>query len=234
MSNCANCTKHSDCQDPTGCNFERRLCASCAFSSSQKAVMACFAEKPRPSVCLSTEWLLRSGLMHTISNSIHSGVSEVLCIPGLPCGTYGHLLRECTLNRVRCRLKTYREVCENRSDCVKSVKHVVSSHFRIPLNFDSHTLLSCPLKSRVIHNFDWSIYQLENRSSEGAVLELTSLSLNPDSSFLSLSGVIAFSADALIKKGFARHIDTFVNLQLRMGAIKNAVCFLRAIINGLS
>lgn len=70
--------------------------------------------------CISTQWIENNDMSHGILK--RGGLSSVLCPTGLPCGTPGHLLREC--NGVTCDLVTYAEVCRISGDCIESVEHV--------------------------------------------------------------------------------------------------------------
>ncbi len=127
-----------------------------------------YEESPEPEAkCVSTKWLEDNGMSPGILRK--GPVSKVICIPGLPCATPGHLLRRC--EQQSCSLVTYKEVCDNRSDCTESAMEV----------------------SQLSHQFDWS----NVRSGE---LALTSLSAHPNSTALSISRLIAHIADQLNKK----------------------------------
>lgn len=133
------------------------------------------AESPEPKKCVSTAFLRQNNLLHMALN--HGEHANVLCIPGLPCATSGHLVRSCTTDH-SCRLVTYREICDNRVDCIES---------RMPV-------------SQLSHKYDWSQFR---SISDSVVLSLTSLSVNPDSAsaFYYSSWTIAAVADMLIKNG---------------------------------
>jgi len=56
------------------------------------------------SACISTTWLERKELLRAAFPK--SRTAAVMCIPGLPCGTLGHILRQCSVG-FRCTLVTY-------------------------------------------------------------------------------------------------------------------------------
>lgn len=85
--------------------------------------------------CVSTEWLRQNSLSHAALR--HGDRAEVLCIPGLPCGTHGHLLRNSDGELV-----TYRQACVRRTDCVVSVMPV----------------------SQLSHIFDWTRFHNSDHS----------------------------------------------------------------------
>lgn len=95
-------------------------------------------------------------------------------LPGLPCRTAGHILRECTNRTGDCRLVTYREVCERRNDCVASTAAV----------------------SQLSHTLDWSQFIFAG-DVEGSRLEFTSLSAHALSFPTSPSRIIAHVCDHL-------------------------------------
>lgn len=80
-----------------------------------------------PAPCVSTDWLRREGLIDATIRQ--AGPADVLCIPGLPCGTHGHMVRDYKSNLI-----TYRDACRLRTDCVESRMEV----------------------SQLSHSFDWS------------------------------------------------------------------------------
>lgn len=121
--------------------------------------------------CISTAWLKERNLEHAAIR--HADDANVMCIPGLPCGTPGHILRECSSGRGKCKLVTYREACEGRPDCIESTVAV----------------------SQLNNAFDWSSYR--SSTVEGVTLELTSLSAHPHSKPWSPSRLIANVADHL-------------------------------------
>lgn len=102
--------------------------------------------------CISTAWIRPQSLEHATIR--RAGVARVLCIPGLPCGTPGHLLRECRNGIHRCDLITYREVCAQFGVCITSTAPV----------------------SQLSHTFGWASFRVVSKLS---VLELTSLSAHP-------------------------------------------------------
>lgn len=67
------------------------------------------------------------------------------------------------------------------------------------------------------------MYQLQNLPFDASILELTSLSANPDSSIISLSRATAYLAEILIERGFARHIDTCVRMIVWLGSVPFAI-----------
>jgi len=113
---------HPDCKEdfllpyPESVGKDNQILKSCAVND---------AAAP----CVETAWLKKNDLIHAAIR--HAGVARVLCIPGLPCGTAGHLLR-----RRNGALVSFREVCETRSDCVESTAAV----------------------SQLSHMYDWSRY----------------------------------------------------------------------------
>lgn len=209
---CKTCSSTADCpfgecaanNDPI---LGRRVCKSCSYSHAIDAVKGCSTKhgtgnknvKKQPTKqkttstnihkqsskssnkgaeCISTEWLNRNNL-HTATIRKDSSVAQVLCIPGLPCGTPGHILRD----ELR-RLVTYRQVCEQRLDCVRSKMKV----------------------SKITHAMDWSKF----KSSDGK-FELTSLSAHPNSTSWSPSRIIANLADLLNKSGLGTVNDTLLH-----------------------
>lgn len=143
----------------------------CVAPSSQKNGTNTGTAAP----CVSTAWLKKYGLEHeTISSS---GYAKVMCIPGLPCGTYGHLLRKCKKTDSECDLVTYEKACEQRLDCIESETMV----------------------SQLSHAFDWGQFA----SIDGS-LSLTSLSAHPGAAKHSFSFIIAQMADWLNYNGLGR------------------------------
>lgn len=141
---CKTCKKNSDCPG-SECSKNlllkqihgRKLCADCETGPSLEAMLKCASNNPSTSnhntkspPCVSTKWLREKSLSHHTIR--HAGRARVLCIPGLPCGTLGHLLHTSSGSLI-----SYREVCETRQDCVQSVMKV----------------------SQLSHSFDWSIFR---------------------------------------------------------------------------
>lgn len=136
-------------------------------------------ESPQPAEkCVSTKWVQDNGYGDAILR--RGSFASVLCIPGLPCATAGHVVRSCEGGN--CRLRTYKQVCETRSDCVESAMEV----------------------SQLSHQFDWSVVKSGD-------LRLTSLSMNANSSVFSISRTIAHLTDWLNSNGLgfvSDHIAT--------------------------
>ncbi len=152
-------------------------CVDCHKKAMNAALKPC---KPE---CISTAFLMEHGLGHAAIR--HHGVAPVLCIPGLPCGSAGHLLRECTSEKT-CKLVSYAEVCEYRSDCMQS---------QMPV-------------SQLKHSFDWSVYRIPSGENS---LALTSLSAHPDAKSMSFSHIIAKTADLLNQVGLGRLCDVIAS-----------------------
>ncbi len=133
---------------------------------------------PPPLPCVSTSWLARQGLsQHVIYNG---GQAHVICIPGLPCGTSGHLLRVCRAGRASCTLVSYASLCKERDDCSNSEMSV----------------------SQLSHSYDWSVFRISSPSSDSSI-ELTSLSQNHGANEFSPSNVVArITADLLNRNGY--------------------------------
>lgn len=141
----ANCST-GKCQSVPDSIINRKICIDCAAKPQETAFSGCFAKSSAtsaapfksgakktstPPPCVSTVWLRNNGLANFAIR--HAGLARVLCIPHLPCGTPGHLLRDGNSNLV-----SYREVCKyRRSDCVESVMSV----------------------SQLSHTFDWSQFR---------------------------------------------------------------------------
>jgi len=142
--------------------------------------------------CISTSWLRERGLNHAAIH--HGGVAKVFCVPGLPCATFGHLLRECTGSR-ECKLVTYLEVCERRSDCIESTTAV----------------------SQLSHTFDWSQFRVDGNAG-ATTLVLTSLSAHPNSGRTSTSRVIASVADHFNSIGLGSICNAVALLPRRLRA----------------
>lgn len=133
------------------------------------------------SACISTTWLERKELLRAAFPK--SRTAAVMCIPGLPCGTLGHILRQCSVG-FRCTLVTYKEVCSMREDCISTVMKV----------------------SRLRHAFDWSTFHSGN-------LSLTSVSAHPESTIYDISRIIATIADKLNSKGLGYVCDALIEMK---------------------
>lgn len=206
---CETCEGHSDCPgDRVGCFFVNGRCFLCVFSADEVAKKACVPTTPTPVAspsgvndstsknttgmpCIATSWLRKRGLQHAAIR--HGGVANVLCIPGtsLPCGTPGHILRECTRERRECKFLTYREVCERRLDCINSATAV----------------------SQLSHTFEWSQFKAV---AEGTSLELTSLSAHPLSGLSSPSRIIAQVVHGLNSMGLGSLCNAVILLPHRL------------------
>lgn len=156
-----------------------RDCVSSTTSSGRLKYRPSGSKKREPRrpnrSCIATAWLKQRGLENAAI--LHAGFCAVFCIPSLPCGTPGHLLRQCN-KFLRCTLVTYREVCETRSDCIESTTAV----------------------SQLSHSFEWSAFRAPGKE-EGTTLELTSLSVHSLSSPSSPYRFIANAADRLNSMG---------------------------------
>ncbi|CAN8068835.1 unnamed protein product [Agarophyton chilense] len=137
--------------------------------------------------CVETAWLKQHGFSHGILHERCS--SSVLCIPGLPCATAGHLLRECDAVTISCNLRTYEHICEQRDDC----------------------MYRCAEVSRLSNSVDWSV--VRSAGPNGSSISLTSLSVHPYGGRLSVSYGVAYVADLLNTHGFG-HICDFVVLSM--------------------
>ena len=136
-------------------------------------------------MCVSSEWLERSRLMHAAT--IHYGEMSVLCIPkssNLPCGTPGHLLRVRDTND-GCKLVSYQELCSTRFDCVKSSVRV----------------------SSLRHSFDWSSIRTP-KAIDGTWIEATSVSAYEHAKRWSISRFVAVIADTMNRNDFGILCDS--------------------------
>lgn len=173
---CANCTSDAQCNGDT-CNKDVFKCTKCVQDAALSGTKEC-------AVCVSTAWLKERNLLHARLRD--TGTSPVLCIPGngnLPCGSPGHILRD----SISGKLRTYREVCAERMDCVASTMEV----------------------SQLNHRLDWSVYK-----SHG--LALTSLSAHPLSTPMSPSRVVACIADFFNRIGLSSVINAVAILPSRL------------------
>lgn len=133
--------------------------------------------------CVETAWLKKNGLAHGILKE--RGVSRVLCIPGLPCATEGHLLRECDEHGI-CELVPYSKVCrENNLGCVVTFQPV----------------------SRLSHSVDWSSVRIRHHKP-GKSLHLTSVSQHVSGPLYYVSRGIAVVASYLGSHGYGRICDS--------------------------
>lgn len=164
--------------------MELNACRTCFWFALQDGIRACNKDAVAR-WCVSTTWLEQEGLSDAAIRNFES--APVLCIPGLPCATPGHLLRECKSGEKSCTLITYQEQCRQRSDCISSTMPV----------------------SRLRNTFDWSVYQAIG-SSPDSTIHLTSISANPSSGPLSFSFTLARVADALVRNGLGVLCDGIV------------------------
>ncbi|KAI0557777.1 hypothetical protein FGB62_262g03 [Gracilaria domingensis] len=122
--------------------------------------------------CVEMTWLKKHG--HSDGILREREASRVVCIPGLPCGTPGHLLRHCRRGSpLSCQLRTYGDICTGRGDCKYRFTNV----------------------SRLRNQYDWSA--VKRIEGNGESLQLTSVSVSPDSRRFSTSYAIAHVADWL-------------------------------------
>lgn len=180
VEQCGVCQASDNCTDSSAtCSAEVSgdlLCSTCVDRAVRKALESCKAD------CVETEWLHENGLEQGILWD--SGVARTLCIPGLPCGTEGHLLRKCDKNG-SCMLLSYKEMCEERTDCYSKYAKV----------------------SRLSAKFDWSSVQLENCSKDKNSITLTSLSIDTEGKDMGVSILVAFIGDKMISYGFGSVVD---------------------------
>lgn len=141
---------------------------------------------PPPPDCVETEWLKQNGFGAGILRE--RGISKTLCISGLPCGTEGHLLRECD-PVAGCKLVSYKQFCQKRGGC-----HV---------KYTAVSLLSA--------REDWSVVKVPSCSTDGSTLSLRSLSMEPNGgAFEFISYLIAKVGDTFIRAGLGQGLDAFV------------------------
>ena len=192
------CAKNSVLQEASEpctqiCSSDRssEQCLECGQSAMRKARKACTPQ------CISSQFLFERGLEHSAIR--HHGVADVLCIPGLPCGTPGHLLRECSrTSDVSCRLVSYDRVCRDRKDCIQS---------RMPV-------------SQLKHSHDWSVYRVNSGSTS---LSLTSLSADPEGSLFAPSYIVAKIADTLNAVGLGFICDSIVSVPHKLAEVRTAL-----------
>lgn len=189
---CDKCESDGDCAQGDTCapGFER--CVTCMSAAIKESNKNCQIGAPP---CIETRWLRAQVLEHAVLR--HAGPAQVLCPPGLPCGTPGHLLREC--NGAECILTSYRNACARRGDCVSSVTQV----------------------SQLSHAHDWSEYSIPHSSSS---LSLTSLSAHPEAKQYSTSMLVARATDALNRHGLGRVSNTVAmqpyHFRMRLTALR--------------
>ena len=178
------------CTQICSSNSSSPQCLECAQSAMTRARNAC---NPK---CISSQFLFERGLGHSAIR--HHGEADVLCVPGLPCGTSGHLLRKCSgTSDTSCKLVSYDRVCRERKDCIAS---------RMPV-------------SQLKHSHDWSVYRVHSGSTS---LSLTSLSADPESSPLAVSYIVAQIADTLNRVGLGRVCDAFASFPYSLARASNA------------
>lgn len=204
---CPTCASHMDC--PNSYCTKSKKCYSCWFFPALDAMRPCLAKKktvsndfipqesaPTKPACIATSWLRGRGLEHATIR--HTGVAPVLCISrsSLPCATSGHLLRECTKGTRACKLKTYREVCQSREDCIESASAV----------------------SQLSHTFDWSQFKADG-ITERTTLELTSLSAHPYSGPSTPSRIFACIGNYLNSIGLGSLCNAAAKFTYRFGGL---------------
>ncbi|KAI0557802.1 hypothetical protein FGB62_260g010 [Gracilaria domingensis] len=135
--------------------------------------------------CVETEWLKQNGFTSGILREY--GVTKTLCLNGLPCGTDGHLLRECSAS-AQCSLITYKEICKRKRECKVKYTSV----------------------SRISHNVNWSAVQAEECDEDGNTVSLTSLSIDVEGPYMWPSYLIARIGEIAIAQGFGRVVDVIV------------------------
>ncbi len=90
------------------------------------------------------------------------------------------MVRECDDSNI-CKLMTYKEVCENRGDCLKTNLAV----------------------SQLKHTYDWSSVYRKSCDLSGSIY-LTSLSMNPNDGKISVSYIMSRFAHALNENGLGK------------------------------
>lgn len=184
IEQCGDC-ENETCTDENavcfGPIFEKNRCSTCVESALEKSMETC------ASVCVETQWIVENGFEEGILWK--AGVARTLCVPGLPCGTEGHLLRRCDKNG-SCRLVSYKSLCEERGDCSSKYTHV----------------------SRLSAKFDWSSVQQENCSTDGKNISLTSLSIDPEGRDMGASMLVAIIGDKLISFGLGAIVDALCTI----------------------
>lgn len=203
MQRCRKCTDDSQCSTTCLPPEKGGVCRDCVSEVTLMARETCFPtcgqeqegeECIAPGLtpyssgsrCVATAWLENNGHSKGIFKKL--GNERVVCIPGFPCGTPGHMIRVCNSAQA-CQLKTYAELCAARMDCLESV---------VPV-------------SQLKHSYDWSLVSSSTCDSS-ATLYLTSVSKNPGSSEYSLSSVIALIGDKLNRHGLGSITDVLISL----------------------
>ncbi|KAI0566320.1 hypothetical protein FGB62_10g18 [Gracilaria domingensis] len=163
------------------------------------------SREERVADCVETAWLQEHG--HNDGILRERGNSRVLCIPGLPCGTAGHMVRHCDRQSpASCKLRTYAEICSRRDDCTYGFKAV----------------------SRLRNKYDWNA--VKSVDGDGTSIQLTSVSVSPESRRFSTSYAIAHAADWLGGLGLGSVCDYVLEGILWMnGQEKNFWKYVQAI-----
>lgn len=204
LAHCPICSSSAECTAPgDSCVIlNLRKCKTCSTQAFLPAVDMCAAGSTATSSssakCVSTNFLLKHGLSHAAIR--HFGDSDVLCIPGLPCASPGHLLRQCTTASGSCELISYQQVCRQRNDCTAS---------RMPV-------------SQVKHSSDWSKFRI---ISDHSSLTLTSLSAHHEASATSPSRIIANVTDFANQAGFGFFSDVIASLPYYMNRLRYIMDF---------
>lgn len=181
IKDCPICESDEECDGEDTCRevaFGKGACKSC-IDRIQSALESC---NPK---CVETEWLLENGFKEGILKE--SGVSHTFCLPDLPCGTAGHLLRECD-EKNTCKFVTYEEMCKKVSGCYSKITEV----------------------SRLKASFDWSVVKSNVYSNNRRSVSLTSLSIDLKGEKYLSSIFIAHLGDKMISYGQGRVVDALV------------------------
>ena len=180
------------CELMCGQTSNSAKCDECSEQLLNKAMKSC-----EQAVCVSTKFLVSHGLHGKAIR--HFGSASVICIPGLPCGTPGHLLREC--NEQVCKLVSYEQVCERRSDCVRTKMGV----------------------SQLKHSHDWSNYQVRTKHT---TISLTSLSADASAtSSIAPSRILAKLIDTMNHVGLGKLSDVLAALPHNIKDARNNLHF---------
>lgn len=195
--------------DFSGCSTTCKNCVVTANASTKRKCSLTSSSLPSPSpspslsptmrfnpYCVSTQWVKEQGLSRYSVH--HEGQANVICIPGLPCGTSGHLLRVCDSERISCELVSYSDLCKHIKICTSSVMPV----------------------SQLSHAYDWSSFRI-SLISFGITAELTSLSQHDRSSKFSISSLIAHITDYVNQKGYGRVCDAVARITQSIPKVLN-------------
>jgi len=234
MSSCPDCYSEPCPVCFSSLSQGRDICEDCGIEAAQKAINVCkppappssnpappssnpappssnpvppspLPYTPIPTPCVSTAWLENNG--HSEGIHLKGGESPVFCIPDFPCGTPGHIVRECNKEN-KCQLKTYAQICKDRGDCIENVEAV----------------------SQLKNSYDWSKVSRSACDLSGS-LTLTSVSMNPNASKYSISSIIAHIGDSLNRNGYASITDALIHVPIY---VRDGMNYARNIFSGSS